>query len=125
MQMTDSEIIKSYKEAKEKKKQIEILAQLNACPVTTIREILIANGVQFPGPKPKKAKEEKTKVVAVISKGAPKLPVEKVIPEFVEKVVNERLANLREAISISEDRLKELRAEESELSYWLMKMKEA
>lgn len=124
MQMTDSEIIKSYKEAKEKKKQIEILAQLNACPVTTIREILIANGVQFPGPKPKKAKEEKTKVVAVISKDAPKLPVEKVIPEFVEKVVNERLANLREAISISEDRLKELRAEESELSYWLMKMKE-
>lgn len=125
MQMTDSEIVRSYKEATKKKKQIEVLSQLNACDVAKIREILIANGVQFPGPKPKKAKEEKTKVVAVISKDAPTLPVVKALPEFVEKVVNERLANLREAISISEDRLKELRAEEAELSHWLMKMKEA
>lgn len=124
MQMTDNEIIKSYKEAKEKKKQIEILAQLNACPTTTIREILIANGVQFPGPKPKKAKEE-TKVVAVISKDAPTLPVEKVIPEFVDKVVQERLAFLRDSIAMAEERLTKLRAEEAELSRWLMHMKEA
>ncbi len=122
MQMTDSEIIKSYKEAKEKKKQIEILAQLNACPVTTIREILIANGVQFPGPKPKKAKEEKTEVVAVISKDAPTLPAEKALPEFVEKTVQEHIDSLREIIAVREEHLAKLKAEEAELSRWLMHM---
>lgn len=125
MQMTDSEIVKSYKEAKEKKKQIEILSQLNACNVAKIREILIANGVQFPGPKPKKAKEEKTKVVAVISKDAPAPPVEKAIPEFVDKVVQERLAFLRDTIAMTAERLDKLRAEEAELSRWLMHIKEA
>ena len=125
MQMTDSEIVKSYKEAKEKKKQIEILSQLNACDVAKIRGILIANGVQFPGPKPKKAKEEKTKVVAVISKDAPTLPAEKVIPEFVDKVVQERLTFLRDTIAMTAERLDKLRAEEVELSRWLMHMKEA
>lgn len=72
MQMTNGEIVKSYKEAKEKKKQIEILAQLNACPIANIREILISEGVQFPGPKPKKA-EEKAE--------APEEPKESKIPE--------------------------------------------
>ena len=127
MEMTDSEIVRSYKEAKEKKKQIEVLSQLNACPITTIREILIANGVQFPGPKPKKAKEEKTEVVAVLSKDTPTLtlPVEKAIPEFVDKVVQERLTYLRSSIAIGEENLAKLRAEEAELSRWLMHMKEA
>lgn len=125
MQMTDSEIVKSYKEAKEKKKQIEILSQLNACDVAKIREILIANGVQFPGPKPKKAKEEKTKVVAVISKDAPTLPAEKVIPEFVDKTVQEHLEYLREIIAVREEHLAKLKAEEAELSQWFKSVKEA
>ena len=127
MQMTPNEIVKSYKEAKEKKKQIEILAQLNACPVTTIREILIANGVQFPGPKPKKAKEEKTKVVAVISKDAPTLPAEKVIPEiprWVKGAVEERINRLDEEIKTMKAELEEKRVELIELSEWLQRVKE-
>ena len=125
MQMTDNEIVKSYKEAKEKKKQIEILSQLNACDVAKIREILIANGVQFPGPKPKKVKEEKTKVVAVISNDAPTLPAVKAIPEFVDMAVNDRLTYLRSTIAIVEERLTKLKTEEAELSRWLMHIKEA
>ena len=130
MQMTDSEIVKSYKEAKEKKKQIEILSQLNACDVAKIREILIANGVQFPGPKPKKVKEEKTEVVAVISrdaailKDASTLPIKKAIPEFVDKVVQEQLDLLRKIIAKEEEHLAKLKAEEAELSQWFKSVKE-
>lgn len=45
MQMTDSEILASYREAKDKGAQVKILAELNACPVQTIKDILIAQGV--------------------------------------------------------------------------------
>ena len=61
MQMTDNEIVKSYKEAKEKKKQIGILADLNGCNRQEITAILRNNGVDLPGPKPKKTEEPKDK----------------------------------------------------------------
>lgn len=44
MEMTNAEIVRQYKEAKQKNKKIRILAQLNACPESTIKEILIAAG---------------------------------------------------------------------------------
>lgn len=83
MQMTKGDIIKLYKEAKEKKKQIEILSQLNACSPADIRQILIEGGVQFPGPKPKKT-EEKAE--------APKEPKESKIPEEVINAISEYLS---------------------------------
>lgn len=43
MQMTNDEIKTSYRDAKCKSKQIPILAQLNACDTTQIREILGLN----------------------------------------------------------------------------------
>lgn len=59
MQMTENEIVKSYKEAKEKGKQIGILADLNGCQRQEITAILRNNGVDLPGPKPKKVEEPK------------------------------------------------------------------
>lgn len=53
MQMTKGDICKSYKEAKRKKAQVQILAELNQCSPDYIKEILKAEGVwQTPGPKP-------------------------------------------------------------------------
>lgn len=43
MQMTDGEIRRMYKSAKNKKKQIEILAQLNCCDTGKILQIVHNN----------------------------------------------------------------------------------
>ena len=47
MQMTDQEIIASYKGAKDKSKQIGILAELNDCGWTQIADTLKAGGIEF------------------------------------------------------------------------------
>lgn len=51
MQMTDQEIIASYQQAKNKSKQIQILAELNACGWEAIADILKSGGIAF---RPKK-----------------------------------------------------------------------
>lgn len=45
MDMTAAEILKNYREAKDKKKQVSILADLNVCTVGEIINILIAGGI--------------------------------------------------------------------------------
>lgn len=45
MQMIDSEIVRSYKEAKDKAKQITILADLNTCTEEQIKMVLKAAGI--------------------------------------------------------------------------------
>ena len=40
MQMTDSEIIRNYNQAKDKKAQVGILADLNCCPKEKIEQIV-------------------------------------------------------------------------------------
>lgn len=48
MQMTVEEIIKNYMQAKDKAKQIGILADLNGCDKEKIRSILRTRGVELP-----------------------------------------------------------------------------
>lgn len=47
MEMTTSEIVRSYKESKDKKKQVDILAQLNLCTSEDIKKILIEEGIDW------------------------------------------------------------------------------
>lgn len=49
MQMTDDEIVRHYREARNKAKDITVLADLNACKPKEIREILIKAG-ELPQP---------------------------------------------------------------------------
>lgn len=69
MQMTEGEIRRSYKEAREKKKQIRILAELNACSVAEIQAILDGRKPERPsakrGPKPKAARVKKAETKEV------------------------------------------------------------
>lgn len=69
MQMSEQEIVRSYTNAKDKRSQVGVLAELNACPNDTIREILERNGISAPKPgrksqktteKPKKPKAQLT-----------------------------------------------------------------
>lgn len=64
MQMTNEEIARSYREAKDKKKQIGILAELNLCSRTEIEYILRDEGLH-PGyqRKPKEPKKAAKKAV--------------------------------------------------------------
>lgn len=61
MQMTNEEIVRSYREAKHKKEQVGILADLNACTRGQIIDILRAGGIdgralsRLDGKKPIKA----------------------------------------------------------------------
>lgn len=43
--MSEGEILTSYRQAKDKKEQLHILADLNLCSVSDIREVLKKNGV--------------------------------------------------------------------------------
>jgi len=47
MQMTNEEIVRSYKEAADKKEQIKILAEFNLVSKEEIRKILIEGGSLF------------------------------------------------------------------------------
>lgn len=45
--MTAGEIVTRYRQAKDKKGQIKILSQLNACPSEEIKQVLVENGVEM------------------------------------------------------------------------------
>ena len=49
MQMANDEIVTRYRQAKKKGEQVEILADLNACPVERIIGILTAGGIDARG----------------------------------------------------------------------------
>lgn len=65
MQMTDNEIVRNYREAKNKREQVTILADLNRCEKEHIIDILLKNGVdqrELPRKrKPRKNPEEEKK----------------------------------------------------------------
>lgn len=48
MQMNEEEICRSFKEAKDHRKQVGILADLNCCSRDEIRRILMKNGIDPP-----------------------------------------------------------------------------
>lgn len=45
--MTPGEIVTRYRQAKDKRGQIKILSQLNACPSEEIKQVLVENGVDI------------------------------------------------------------------------------
>lgn len=61
MQMSEKEIVRSYTNAKDKRSQVGVLAELNACPKDTIREILERNSISAPKPGRKSQKKEEPK----------------------------------------------------------------
>ncbi|RDY30175.1 hypothetical protein [Lachnotalea glycerini] len=68
MYMTESEIVRNYKEAKNKNLQIKILADLNACEKIEIRSILIQNNIKLPAAVKKKKKIDWNKEINRIMK---------------------------------------------------------
>lgn len=104
MQMTEKEIIRSYKQALNKRKQIGVLADLNACPREYIVNILSAAGVyNKPGKKPAK-KEDIPKVKRTVVKAVKSGGVS-AMPEDAKKEMDENIRRQLEEIktSVSEE----------------------
>lgn len=105
MQFSEREIVVMYKEAKNKKAQIGILASLNDCRQQDIKEILIRNRMILPRKKPI---HEVTEPVS--------LPAEahnqESIPDAVAAVLYTRLDEL-------DERIKELSREYITISRYL------
>lgn len=80
MQMTDKEICKEYREAKNPNNQIKILAELNSTTVENVVEILKANNE----PLRKRPYNRKAEPVKVFNKGAKKVKAPEQILEVKE-----------------------------------------
>ena len=62
LEMTPEEIVRSYREAIDKKHQIEVLSDLNVCSKEVIRKVLIENGV-----KPQELPRQRKKAPAAVA----------------------------------------------------------
>ena len=88
--MTPEEIVRSYREALDKKQQLRVLADLNVCKQEVIRKVLIENGV-----KPQELPRQRKK-----SAGA-------VADEVKAYEAEGKKAIIKEALSMMEARLQE------------------
>ena len=101
MQMTESEIVRSYKNAQTPRKQIKILAELNACDRKEIRDILLKHGCKLPATgnryKSTKASAEKCQ---------PSQPVDvwedDEVPKIVFELARQELLKVEEDIASAE-----------------------
>lgn len=129
MEMTNGEIITSYRQAKDKKKQIEVLADLNMCSKDEIVEILKEQGVphrELPRnrggntvkevPAPEKAKTTPTNMTAmgeVVFHDIGKAKEE--IPEPVAKLLKERVAMIESERQVIDSNIKRMEERQTAL----------
>ncbi len=104
LSMTEGEILRSYKEAKDQKKQLTILAQLNDCPVEVIKMIFKRQGVDgrsFPRERGKKggssACEKETRTAEGVTLGAFGIEIRENVRAMICKTV-ERKAELESCL---------------------------
>lgn len=123
MTMSNEEIIRSYTQSKDQRKQIGILADLNGCDKEKIRTILIHHGVKLPTPgRPKKEikeaqeKIEKKREAAVIKKASDVLPVPKEEPKVVRVPEKKKEPLPLSVIMALQKRIDEIEIEKKELT---------
>ena len=113
MKMKESEICREYKEAKDKRAQIRILAELNLCEKNEILNILLKNGYELP-PERKKTEQKEEKAVCIgpreekAQEEAPEKPQN--MPEAVMSTLYARMDELDEAIKKLEKEYREIAA---------------
>lgn len=126
MNMTPAAIVRDYNEAKDKKVQIGILADMNLCEKEEIEKILSENGCELP-PKatPKKKPPDKAKEPEAHKKaqtaGVGKEPYQ--VPGIVKELVNAKMVWLQQAIDAHQDKIKEYEKDLEELNGFLQNCK--
>ena len=128
--MSNDEIVVRYRQAKEKGEQVQILAELNACPVERIIGILTANGVDNRNFNPlrhklklSQPKAEKKPAKAVDNKKAAKVEVAEKMQEVLYKKheiipgppVPEKQVTVADAVAVIKAELAEINRQQYEL----------
>ena len=117
MYMSNDDIVKEYKEAKDKQKQITILAQLNACPVQDIRNILADAGCEDIPKRKYNRKTEVTKINGQSQRVIATIPVEpekeepkkaKGMPDIIRETIKDKIAELVKLNESAESNIHEL-----------------
>ncbi|MCM1256491.1 MAG: hypothetical protein NC307_01400 [Roseburia sp.] len=129
MNMTSNEIVRQYKEGKNQREQIKILADMNLCEKEEIEKILLDNGCRIPGQNPKKkiqnesAEPEENIPAKEPQEKNPHAPGTKEtgfqVPDKVKELVNAKMVRLQEAIDAYQKKIKEYETEMEELSGFL------
>lgn len=107
LDMSDSEIVVRYNQAKEKGKQVKILAELNDCSVERIIDILVANGVDT---------RKFNRLRGSLKNKADKIPYKK--PEIIPKPPKETTpepAPIEQALAVIRSQIEELNRQQYEL----------
>lgn len=114
MQMSNREIVNSYKEAKDRTQQVKILADLNCCPVEQIIGILTSNGIDhrcFSGLRRKMNKEAVSAAEKVVEK---KIPYKK--PEIIPGPPQpDKQVTVADAVAVIKAELAEINRQQYEL----------
>lgn len=104
MEMKPDEIVVRYRQAKDKSEQLKILADLNACTVDGIINVLCEHG----GYKPQYFNTAKAK----IRKEKEPVPAEpEKIPPVVRRAISSGLTDLADEIDVRLNRIEELKCE--------------
>ena len=130
MNMTENEIIRQYRGAKDKREQIKILADMNLCEVEEIEKILKDNGQRLPARPPKKKPQNEPSEETEDIQAPAMEPQEKPyaagtkaggfhVPDKVKELVDAKMVRLQEAIDIYREKIKEYETELEELSGFL------
>ncbi len=96
MQMTESEIVRSYNQADKKREQIRILSELNCCEKSVIRQILRDNGIQVAEPGNRYTKKQEQPIET-----EPK-PEKITVPESVVSFVEMQIRKIDREIADNE-----------------------
>lgn len=126
MNMTNEEIIRNYKEAKNPYKQAKILAQLNGCSEDEIKNILHEAGVlKAYNRKPAKTEKKKQEVKVTVKETKEVIPAPEIkkeeIPAEVTRLIDERLKEINIQISQYQHEISLLRVEQGKLTEYIEK----
>lgn len=124
MTMAAEEIVREYREARNKKAQIKILADLNLCTKDEIIEVLRSKGVEIPEKKTKQKPDVTQK--SDVAAGAPveKEPVKEAplaMPEIVKEAITKQMIIETEKIEECQRQMLESARNLDELNRYLAK----
>lgn len=127
MQMTDTEIVRSYKQADPKKKveQIRILSELNACDKKTIRGILEKNGCNPPKYGNRYTGKVKKDGELKIEQTEIKVETPDIVVELVREAImeyNAKIITMSAEIEKLSGQMLAITEERNKLSNWLLLM---
>lgn len=108
MEMTPGEIVRSYLGAADRRKQIQILAELNATNKEYIKKILRDQNITLP--------DFRKKEIAPVQEEAPKKIK---VPAIVYQSIQTQIATMEDTIKNVSFNLEKLKHEKNELEEWL------